>query len=100
MKQARAAAAYEKMALRINDWMVEQGYEPFGHVVEVAEKRYRLELLADDGVPRVPSLEALIEFLIGMTTGDVEKGGSREASEEEAERSQSELASSRTLGSP
>ena len=45
MKQARAAAAYEKMALRINDWMVEQGYEPFGHVVEVAEKRYRLELL-------------------------------------------------------
>ena len=29
--------------------------------------------------PRVPSVEAVIEFLIGMTTGDVEKGGSRSA---------------------
>ena len=32
-----------------------------------------------NGVPRVPSLESVIEFLIGMSTGDVEKGGSREA---------------------
>ena len=27
---------------------------------------------------RVPTLESVIEFLIGMSTGDVEKGGSRE----------------------
>ena len=47
--------------------------------MEVSEKRYRVELLSDDGVPRVPSLESVIEFLIGMSTGDVEKGGSREA---------------------
>ena len=29
--------------------------------------------------PRVPSVEAMIEFLIGMMTGDVEKGGSQTA---------------------
>ena len=67
------------MVLRINEWTREQGFEPFCHVVEVSVKRYRLELLADEGVPRVPSLEAVIEFVIGMTTGDVEKGGCRDA---------------------
>jgi hypothetical protein len=35
VKQVRTAAGYEKMVLRINDWMVEQGYTPFCHVVEV-----------------------------------------------------------------
>ena len=34
-------------------------------------------------VPRVPTLPAIIEFLIGMSTGDVEKGGSREARDKE-----------------
>ena len=33
--------------------------------------------------PRVPSVEAIIEFFIGMTTGDVEKGGSRSAREKD-----------------
>ena len=28
--QARTAASYEKVALRINEWFVHQGYEPFG----------------------------------------------------------------------
>ena len=79
VKQTRTAAGYEKMVLRVNEWMVEQGYEAFAHVVEVSDKRYHLELLSDDGVPRVPSLEAVLEFLIGMSTGEVEKGGSREA---------------------
>ena len=67
------------MVLRVNEWMVSEGYEPFAIVVEVEKKRYRLDLLSDDGVPRVPSLEGVIEFMIGMSTGDVEKGGSREA---------------------
>ena len=31
------------------------------------------------GVPRVPQMEAVIEFLIGMSTGAVEKGGDRAA---------------------
>ena len=114
VKQARTASSYEFKVLRMNDWMVEQKYEPFCHVVEVSAKRYCVELLADDGEvrllrvhvaracgvagcgalqcrctrvrsrvrvwqPRVPSVEAVIEFLIGMTTGDVEKGGSRSA---------------------
>ena len=35
VKQVRTAAGYEKMVLRINDWMVEQDYTPFCHVVEV-----------------------------------------------------------------
>jgi hypothetical protein len=35
VKQVRTAAGYEKMVLRINVWMVEQGYTPFCHVVEV-----------------------------------------------------------------
>ena len=63
----------------INEWAVEQGYQPFCHVVEVSVKRYQLELLADAGIPRVPSPELIIEFVMGMTQGDVEKGGSREA---------------------
>lgn len=83
VKQVRTAAAYEKMVLTAHEWMVEQGYEPWAQVVEVEEKRYRLELLADDGVPRVPTLEGIIEFLIGMTTGEVEKGGNREARDQE-----------------
>ena len=69
VKQGRTAAGYEKMVLRMNEWMQEQGYEPFAEVVEVSPKRYRLELLEDDGVPRVPLLEAVVEFLVGMTTG-------------------------------
>ena len=79
VKQARTAAAYEKMVLRVNAWMVEQEYEPFAHTVEVAPGRYRVELLQDAGVPRVPQMEAVIEFLIGMSTGAVEKGGDRAA---------------------
>ena len=84
VKQVRTAAAYEKMVITINDWMVQQGFPAFCHVVEVAEQRYRAELLVDeDGVPRVPEVEAVIQFLIGMTTGEVEKGGSREAHSKE-----------------
>ena len=60
VKQARTAAAYEKMVLRVNAWMVEQEYEPFAHTVEVAPGRYRVELLQDAGVPRVPQMEAVI----------------------------------------
>ena len=78
-KQANTAASYEKMALTMHEWMVAQGYEQWAHVVEVEPQRYRLELLADEGTPRVPTVEAVVEFLIGMSTGDVEKGGSREA---------------------
>ena len=44
VKQARVAAAYEKMALRMNAWMVEQDYMPFARTVEVSSGRYRLEL--------------------------------------------------------
>ena len=83
MKQARVAAAYEKMVLRVNAWMVEQDYMPFARTVEVSSGRYRLELIQVDGVPRVPSIEAVIEFLIGMSTGDVEKGGDRKARDSE-----------------
>jgi len=79
VKQARTSAGYEKMVLRMNEWLVEHDYDAFCDVVEVSEKRYRVELMVDDGVPRVPELTGVIEFLIGMTTGDVEKGGSREA---------------------
>ena len=43
VKQARTAAAYEKMVLRVNAWMVEQEYEPFAHTVEVTPGRYRVE---------------------------------------------------------
>ena len=43
MKQGHTAAAYEKMVLRVNAWMVEQEYEPFAHTVEVAPGRYRVE---------------------------------------------------------
>ena len=75
VKQGRTASSYEFKVLRINDWMVEQEYTPFCRVAEVSPKRYRVEVLADDGVPRVPSVEAVIEFFIGVTTGDVEKGG-------------------------
>ena len=67
------------MVLTINEWVQKQGYEPFAEVVTVSEGRYRLDLLSDDGTPRVPCLESVIEFLIGMSTGEVEKGGSREA---------------------
>ena len=67
------------MVLRINAWLVEQEYEPFVRTIEVSPGRYQLELLSDDGVPRVPTLEAVIEFLIGMSTGEVEKGGDRDA---------------------
>ena len=38
VKQARTAAAYEKMVLRVNAWMVEQEYEPFAHTVEVKKQ--------------------------------------------------------------
>ena len=78
MKQSRTAARYEKMVLRANEWIVEQGYDAFCEVVEVSKSRYRVQLLSIDGVPQVPSLEAVIEFMIGFTTGDVEKGVSRE----------------------
>ena len=64
VKQGRTASSYEFKVLRINDWMVEQEYTPFCRVVEVSPKRYRVEVLADDGVPRVPSVEAVIEFFI------------------------------------
>ena len=82
VKQVNTAATYEKMALSINEWMTEQGYEPFAEVVEVTPKRYELKLLTEtDGSPRVPSVEAIVDFLIGMSTGDVDKGGSRSARE-------------------
>ena len=83
VKQARTAARYEKMVLRANEWMVEQGYAAFCEVVEESETRYTVKLLAVDGVPQVPSLEAVIEFMIGFTTGEVEKGGSRAAREQD-----------------
>ena len=38
--------------LRINEWMVEQEHDPFCHVIEVSPQRYRVELLADNGVVR------------------------------------------------
>ena len=79
VKQTRAAASYEKMVLRVNEWYVEQGYESFCHVVEVTPKRFEVQLLVDDGVPRTPSVEGAVEFLLGMAEGDVEKGGSRSA---------------------
>ena len=53
VKQARTASSYEFKVLRMNDWMVEQKYEPFCHVVEVSAKRYCVELLADDGEVRL-----------------------------------------------
>ena len=52
VKQARTASSYEFKVLRINEWMVEQEHDAFCHVVEVAPQRYRVELLADDGVVR------------------------------------------------
>ena len=80
MKQANTAATYEKMVLSINEWMTEQGYEAFAEVVEVAPKRFELKLLIEaDGSPRMPSVESIVDFLIGMSTGEVEKGGSRSA---------------------
>jgi hypothetical protein len=80
MKQTwTAARLYEKMVLRVNEWIVEQGYEAFIHVVEVSPHRYELQLLADEGVPRTPAVDGVIEFLVGMKYGDVDKGGSREA---------------------
>ena len=49
------------MVLNVNEWTVQQGFPPFCHVVEVSEKRFRVELILDaDGVPRVPELEAVI----------------------------------------
>ena len=44
MKQARTSAGYEKMVLRMNEWLVEPDYDAFCDVVEVSEKRYRGEL--------------------------------------------------------
>ena len=70
VKQTRTAAAYEKMVLRINAWLVEQEYEPFARTVEVSPGRYQLELISDNGVPRVPMLEAVIEFMMGMSTAE------------------------------
>lgn len=67
------------MVLSMNEWMAEQGYEPFAHVVEVTPQRYQLEVLTDDGVPRTPELEGIIEFLNGMASGEVLKGGNRAA---------------------
>ena len=84
MKQANTAATYEKMVLSINEWMTEQGYEAFAEVVEVAPKRFELKLLIEaDGSPRMPSVESIVDFLIGMSTGEVEKGGSRSARDKE-----------------
>ena len=79
VKQTLTAAGYEKMVLRTNAWMVKQGYETFWEVVEVSPKRYSLELCVRRGRPCVPKLKAVIEFLIGMSTGDVLKGGDRDA---------------------
>jgi hypothetical protein len=58
---------------------LEQGYDAFAEVVEVTRQRYRVQLVSEEGTPRVPELEAIVEFLIGMSTGEVEKGGSRAA---------------------
>ena len=48
VKQARTAARYEKMVLRANEWMVEQGYAAFCEVVEESDNkrflRYKEEL--------------------------------------------------------
>ena len=44
VKQARTAARYEKMVLRANEWMVEQGYAAFCEVVEESETRYTVKL--------------------------------------------------------
>ena len=83
MKQVFSAAGYEKMVLRINSWMVEQGYDAFAEVVEVTPHRYELKILADDGVPRTREVDGLIEFFVGMERGDVEKGGCRKTRSQE-----------------
>ncbi len=69
VKQVFTASGYEKMVLSMNEWMAEQGYAPFAHVVEVSPKRYQLNLLTDaDGVPRTPEVEAVVEFLKQLCT--------------------------------
>jgi hypothetical protein len=80
VKQGQTAATYEKMTLRIHEWLVEHGYEPFAEVVEASTKRYKLQLLANEcGVPCTPTVEGVVDFLMGMSDGDVDKGGSRSA---------------------
>ena len=54
VKQARTAARYEKMVLRANEWMVEQGYAAFCEVVEESETRYTVKLLAVEICCRCP----------------------------------------------
>ena len=44
MKQVFTASGYEKMVLSMNEWMTDQGYEPFAHVVEITPQRYSKEL--------------------------------------------------------
>ena len=80
MRQVQCEGNYEKMVLRMHEWMEEEGYDAFAEVIEVSPKRYELRLLMDEkGTPHVPEVEAVVDFLIGMSTGDVEKGGSRKA---------------------
>ena len=54
------------MVLRANEWMVEQGHESFCEVLEVSPSHYRVQLLSVDGVPQVPSLEAVVEFWVNL----------------------------------
>ena len=75
--EVHSLSGYEKSVMTVNEWIKTHGYEPFAEIVEVEPQRYKLQLLADDGVPRVPEEDAIIEFFIGMKTGEVEKGGSR-----------------------
>ena len=59
----------------------------FARVVLVSEepRLYRLEILTKDdvpppaGVPVLPTVDGLLEFILGMANGDVKKGGDRDA---------------------
>ena len=40
VKQARTSTAYEKMVLRVNEWLVEHEYDAFCQVVQVTDNKY------------------------------------------------------------
>ena len=87
VRQANTSARYEKAVLRVNCWLEKNGYNPFARVVLVSEepRLYRLEILTKDdvpppaGVPVLPTVDGLLEFILGMANGDVKKGGDRDA---------------------
>ena len=59
VRQVQCEGNYEKMVLRMHEWMEEEGYDAFAEVIEVSPKRYELRLLMDEkGTPHVPEVEA------------------------------------------